>query len=88
MSENAIAELQAIEGEDDFFSLGEVPPDWCANRMMGTASAEGNDAEICGGVLLPRIEQYSAIPELNQSKHFVPLRDPEGFFRYLRRAIV
>lgn len=49
MSENAIAELQAIEGEDDFFSLGEVPPDWCANRMMGTASAEGNDAEICGG---------------------------------------
>jgi hypothetical protein len=44
-----LAELKAIEGEDDFFPLGEVPPDWCANRVIGTASAGGNYAEICGG---------------------------------------
>ncbi len=44
-----LAELKAIEGEDDFFPMGEVPSDWCDNRVMGTASAKGNYAEICGG---------------------------------------
>jgi hypothetical protein len=34
---------------DDFILLGEVPSDWCAKRVMGTASAEGDYAQICSG---------------------------------------
>ncbi|MFY9673205.1 MAG: RES domain-containing protein [Terriglobales bacterium] len=43
-----LAELQAIEGEDDFYPSGEVPAGWRANRVLGTASAAGDYAEICG----------------------------------------
>jgi RES domain len=55
-----LAELKAIEGEDDFFPLGEVPPDWCANRVMGTASAEGNYAEICAGEWITHLRRKLA----------------------------
>jgi len=55
-----LAELQAIEGEDDFLPVGEVPPDWCENRMMGTASAEGNYAEICGGEWITHLRRKLA----------------------------
>ena len=43
-----LAELQAIEGENDFYPSGEVPAVWRANRALGAASAEGDYAEICG----------------------------------------
>ncbi len=39
-------ELCEIEGNDDFLPVGEVPLEWCANRVIGTASAEGNYADI------------------------------------------
>ena len=39
-------ELREIEGDDDFLPVGEVPLEWCANRVIGTASAEGNYADI------------------------------------------
>ena len=55
-----LTELQAIEGEDDFLPVGEVPPDWCENRMMGTASAEGNYAEICGGEWITHLRRKLA----------------------------
>lgn len=55
-----LAELQAIEGEDDFLPLGKVPPDWCANRMLGTASAEGSYAEICGGEWITHLRRRLA----------------------------
>ena len=44
-----LAELDAIDGENDFFALGTVPSEWCSNRALGTASAEGEYADICGG---------------------------------------
>lgn len=43
-----LEELKAIEGEDDFLPIGEVPLNWCSKRVIGTASAEGNYADICG----------------------------------------
>jgi hypothetical protein len=41
-----LAELNKIDGENDFFPLGCVPREWCAERLLGSASAEGNYAEI------------------------------------------
>ena len=44
-----IAELHAIAGDDDFPAPGEVPPDWVRKRVLGTASVDGNYADVCGG---------------------------------------
>jgi RES domain-containing protein len=41
-----LAELGEIEGEDDFFPIGEVPTEWCDGRLLGSASAEGDYADI------------------------------------------
>jgi hypothetical protein len=41
-----LAELKEIEGDDDFFPLGEVPNEWCEGRLLGTASANGDYADI------------------------------------------
>ena len=43
-----IEELRQIEGDDDFLPIGEVPLNWCSNRALGTASADGNYADVCG----------------------------------------
>jgi hypothetical protein len=39
-------ELKEIEGDDDFLPVGQVPLNWCANRVIGTAAADGNYADI------------------------------------------
>jgi hypothetical protein len=41
------AELNEIEGEDDFFPLGFVPNEWCGDRLLGHAHAAGEYADIC-----------------------------------------
>jgi len=41
-----LAELEGIEGENDFFPLGEVPREWCEQRLLGSASATGAYADI------------------------------------------
>ncbi len=41
-----LAELEEIEGDDDFLPIGEVPLSWCENRVIGTAAADGNYADI------------------------------------------
>jgi hypothetical protein len=41
-----MAELQEIEGEDDFWPLGVVPREWCDDRLLGTASASGEYADV------------------------------------------
>jgi RES domain len=41
-----LAELNEIEGENDYFPLGSVPRDWCEDRLLGSAHAEGNYADI------------------------------------------
>src|SRR6185295_13858447 len=41
-----LAELQEIEGEDDFVRAGVVPYEWFAVRVMGSAEAHGQFADI------------------------------------------
>ena len=41
-----IAELREIEGDDDFWPLGVVPREWCDDRLLGTASAIGEYADV------------------------------------------
>ena len=43
-----IEELRDIKGEDDYLPVGEVPATWCSNRVIGSASAQGGYADICG----------------------------------------
>jgi RES domain len=43
-----LAELDAIEGEDDYVALGTLPRDWLDVRTMGTAEIEGVFADIYG----------------------------------------
>ena len=59
-----IEELKAIAGEDDFLPIGEVPLNWCSNRVIGTASAEGKlcrhlrrgvDCAACGASWRPNV---------------------------------
>jgi hypothetical protein len=51
-----LAELNEIEGDDDFFPLGTVPREWCDDRLLGFAHAEGSYADIysSGWILLLR----------------------------------
>lgn len=41
-----LAELQEIEGEDDFTPIGLVPREWCEKRVCGTATTAGKYADI------------------------------------------
>ncbi len=43
-----LAELDEIDGENDFVPLGTVPREWCEERLLGSAHAEGTYADICG----------------------------------------
>jgi RES domain len=40
------AELDAIQGENDYQPLGIVPSEWFENRSVGTAGVKGNYADI------------------------------------------
>jgi hypothetical protein len=43
-----IAELEEIEGDDDFLPLGVMPSEWCDTRLLGTATANGDYADVYG----------------------------------------
>jgi hypothetical protein len=43
-----LAELNEIKGDNDFAPLGTVPAEWCDERLLGSAHAEGNYADIYG----------------------------------------
>ncbi len=51
-----LAELNEIEGENDFLLLGTVPHEWCDERLLGFAHADGDYADIytSGWILLLR----------------------------------
>lgn len=49
------AELQQIEGEDDFYPLGQVPSEWLKKRVMGSATAEGMYADVCSSDWISRL---------------------------------
>lgn len=41
-----LAELEAMEGDNDYQQIGIVPNEWFENRFIGTAEVEGNYAEL------------------------------------------
>ena len=55
-----LEELKEIEGDDDFLPLATVPLKWCLNRVIGTASAEGDYADICGAEWIARLRRRLA----------------------------
>jgi hypothetical protein len=48
-------ELNQIEGENDFYPLGQVPAEWFGARLLGTAAFWGEYAEVCGNEWLSRL---------------------------------
>lgn len=65
-----LAEFAQIEGEDDFTPLGSVPASWLAERLIGTAQAEGHYADIYapGWIALLRRELASTAVALGLSE--------------------
>jgi hypothetical protein len=55
-----LAELKAIEGEDDFTNPSDITSDWTATRVLGSATADGNYAEVCGGGWITMLRQKLA----------------------------
>lgn len=49
------AELAEIAGEDDFLLPGDVPSEWLENRLMGSATASGDYADICSSAWISRL---------------------------------
>lgn len=54
------AELAAIEGEEDYFPLGEVPVEWLRKRVLGIATATGEYADICNSEWISRLRKSLA----------------------------
>jgi RES domain len=50
------AELVAIEGDDDFYPLGEVPLEWFSSRTIGVAGLNGKFAEVCTAEWISRLQ--------------------------------
>jgi hypothetical protein len=56
-----LSELAEIAGEDDYCPLGEVPGEWLGKRVMGTATANGEYADICSSEWISRLRKLLAI---------------------------
>jgi hypothetical protein len=41
-----LAELQAIDGEDDYQQIGAIPDEWFEGRFIGTAEVQGKYADL------------------------------------------
>lgn len=55
-----LAELHAIEGDDDFVPLGYVPAEWRDGRLLGAAAVEGNYADIFAAEWIALLRQRLA----------------------------
>ena len=55
-----LSELSEIEGEDDYYPLGEVPAEWLDLRTMGAATADGEFADICGSEWIGKLRKLLA----------------------------
>jgi hypothetical protein len=61
-----LSELAEIQGEDDFCPAGNVPTEWLENRLMGSATTNGEYADVCSSewisqlrkVLARRLQQF------------------------------
>ena len=56
-----LSELAAIQGEDDYSPLGEVPPEWLDQRIMGSATAGGDFADICSSEWISKLRKMLAV---------------------------
>lgn len=54
------AELAAIEGDEDYFPLGEVPTEWLRKRIVGVAILTGEYADICSSEWISRLRKSLA----------------------------
>lgn len=68
------AELAAIEGDDDYYPLGNVPPEWISARLIGSAVHAGSFADIYSAEWLGEMRRNLAslcvelgIPDLDLS---------------------
>ncbi|MFI5086842.1 MAG: RES family NAD+ phosphorylase [Terriglobales bacterium] len=52
---NLLAELSDISGDDDFFPLGEVPYVWIEGRLLGSATIDGDYADVGSSEMLNRL---------------------------------
>ena len=50
-----LSELSEIEGENDFVPLGVIPREWCDQRLIGTAEADGEYADIYSSAWLAHL---------------------------------
>jgi RES domain len=55
-----LAELAEIEGEDDYTPLREVPLEWLDLRTMGTATSDGEFADICSSEWVSKLRRLLA----------------------------
>jgi RES domain len=55
-----LAELDVIEGENDFVTLGTLPRDWLTVRTMGSAKIDGVFADIYGIVWVSQLRRTLA----------------------------
>ncbi len=73
-----LAELDAIEGEDDFVALGTVPRDWLAMRTMGTAEIDGVFADIYGTAWVSQLRRTLAGEALRLGMKDIDVSSLEG----------
>lgn len=55
-----VAELSAIEGEEDHCPLGEVPFEWLRKRILGLATTGGEYVDICSSEWISRLRKSLA----------------------------
>jgi hypothetical protein len=68
------AQLQEIDGDNDFVPPGTVPKEWLYNRLIGFANADGMFADVCASEWIARLRIRLAtllirlgIPDLDAS---------------------
>ena len=72
-----LAELDAIEGEDDYVALGTLPRDWLTVRTMGRAEIGGVFADIYGIAWVSQLRRSLAAEALRLGMKDVDLSSLE-----------
>jgi hypothetical protein len=59
--------LRDIDGDDDFYPIGKVPPEWLVNRLMGNATIYANCANIYESAWIDKLRN-KLLPNLAEFK--------------------
>ncbi len=57
------AEMAKIHGDDDFYPMGNVPPEWLSERVMGNALVHGECADIYNSEWIDKL-RIKLLPQL------------------------